>query len=164
MNSKYWKQCHNLPTDHKVLILICFNRRGGLDRAKVAKADRRKFTSSGVDVIWQSSILVNKWWGQGTETETRSKTLINYLYLHNETTLILVSRSGRKQDDLFCAFNTVGISLITRGMENWFSLHRKPIVHLDHLSQPWPRRWWESGAGWQCPWKLHVSQRALRRR
>lgn len=62
--------------------------------------------------------------------------LINYLYLHNETTLILVSRSGRKQADLSCAFNVVGISLITKDMERRFSLHRKPIVHPDHLSQP----------------------------
>ena len=105
------------------------------EEAKGAKTDRGRFTSSGLDVIWQSSILVNKWWGQGLETEKRSKTLINYFYLLNETTLILVSRSGRKRADLSSAFNIVGISLITRSTESWFSLHRKPIVHPNHLSQ-----------------------------
>lgn len=102
--------------------------------AKVAKTDKGRFTSSGLDVIWQSSILVNNWWGQGTETKTRSKTLINYFYLLNETTLILVSRSGRTWADLLAAFNIVGISLITQCMGSWFSHHRKPIVHPDHSS------------------------------
>lgn len=104
------------------------------ERAKVAKTDKRRFTSSGLNVIWQSSILVNKWWGQGTETKTRSKTLINYFYLLNETTLISVSRSGRTWADLWAAFNIVGISLITKGTGSWFSRHRKPIVRPDHSS------------------------------
>lgn len=86
--------------------------------AKTEKKKKRRFTSSGRDVIWRSSILVNKWLGQGTETEARAKTLINYLYLLNETALILVSRSGRKQADSSSAFNAVGISVITRGMES----------------------------------------------
>lgn len=111
------------------------------EQAKAAKTDKRRFTCGELDVIWQSSIFVNKWWGQGTETGSRSKTLINYLYLLNETTLILVSRSGRKRADLLSSFNIVGISLITRGMESWFSLHRKPIVHPNHLSQPHSGCW-----------------------
>lgn len=57
-------------------------------------------TSNELDVIWQNSILVNKLWEPETGTRSRSKTLINYLYLLNEMTLILVSRSSRKQADL----------------------------------------------------------------
>lgn len=60
--------------------------------------------------------------------------LINNLYLLNETTLILVPRSGWKRANLLPAFNFVGISLITKGTRGRFSLHRKPIVHLRHLS------------------------------
>lgn len=136
MVSRLSKQLHYLWW--KRLYLPDGGGEGESERAKVAKSDRKRFTSHGLNVIWQSSILVNKWWGQGTEPQKRSKTLINYLYLHNETTLILVSRSGRKQDDLSGALDIVRISLITTGRESWFSLHRKLIVHPDHLSQPRP--------------------------
>lgn len=57
-------------------------------------------TSNELDVVWQNSILVNKLWEPETGTRSGSKTLINYLYLLNEMTLILVSRSCRKQADL----------------------------------------------------------------
>lgn len=66
------------------------------------KRERGQSSPIGLDVIWQNSILVNKWWGQGTGTRSRGGTQINYLYLRNETTLILVSRSNRKQADLRC--------------------------------------------------------------
>lgn len=64
---------------------------------------------------------------RGAETQKRVKTLINYLYLFNETTLILLSRSGRKRADLSSAFNVVGISLITSGVESCCHLTETPL-------------------------------------
>lgn len=99
-----------------------------MQEAKATMPDRRRFTSRGLDVIRQSSILVNKWWGQCTGAERRSKTLINYPYLRDETTFILVSRSGGKWAYLFYTFDPVGGGLFSRGTERWLTTHRKPIV------------------------------------
>lgn len=130
------------------------------DEAKVAKTDRRRFTSSGLDVIWQSSILVNKWRGQGTETGKRSKTLINYLYLLNETTLILVSRSGTKRADLSSAFNVVGISQIRAAQKAHCALESFITAAVRTL---YSRPGGKTGADGQRPWKLQMSQQAWRK-
>lgn len=96
--------------------------------------------------------LMSTWYRAGTGRKTQ----INYFYLLNETTLILGSRSGRKQADLLTSSNVVGISLITRGTEGLFSAYRKLIVLPNHLSQPWSAvmmgrgvRWENTRADWQ---------------
>lgn len=60
--------------------------------------------------------------------------LINYLYLLNEPTLIRVPRSSRERGDLSSLSNGVGIRLINGGTERWFLLHKKAIVCPNHLS------------------------------
>lgn len=153
----------------EVLIYTWWEReRGEREGAKAAKTHKSRFTSSRLDVTWQSSILVNKWWVPGTETQKRSKTLINYLYLFNETTLIYVSRSGRTQADLSSAFNVVGISLITRGMGSRFSLHSKAHCAPDSFIMTTVRTLYSRPGGktinaGQNPWKLHVSQQTWRK-
>lgn len=78
------------------ILMHAWWKREEWEEAKVAKTDKRRFTSSGLDVIWQSSILVNKWREDMIQRLGGEVKVINYLYLLNETTLILVSRSGRK--------------------------------------------------------------------
>lgn len=82
----------------------------------------------------------------------RIKTLVNFLYLYNETALILVSRSGREQADLSCSFNAVGISLIIGRIRSWVWLHRKLIVRPESFITAtfkklrWENRCWLTDA------------------
>lgn len=59
-----------------------------------------------IHIVWAKSNGKTQYWlindGDKRWARSRSKTLINYLYLPNETTLILVSRSDRKQADSRC--------------------------------------------------------------
>lgn len=57
----------------------------------------------------------------------KGKSLINYLYLFNELTLIRVPRSGQAHYDLSAHSNSVGISLINRETEQPFYLIKRPL-------------------------------------